>query len=231
MKSTRFLFLFVLVAALVALLFFYQGGFNRLFNDFRALFFSFWDRSFDYAKLKKMEVENQGLKNELETIKARTALSSDFSYKEFSIYSAYPFNDRRLIVIDGGSNHGLKPEMPVLAAEGVLLGKIKSVKSFQSVVQTVFDPDWRLSVAIGNESEQGLLKGGSEPILELIFKEAVLKTGDRVLNTSPEYPLHLLIGSLISIKSDQNNLWLSAGLAVPYDLENLRTVLVVTNFP
>lgn len=231
MKSPRFFLALFLVLLFLFLIFFYRGGINGVFQGFRTLNLSFWDKSFDYQKFQDLKLENQGLLVKLGKLEEKAAVSDSFSYQIGRVYSSYPFNDRRLIVIDVGARDGIKPGMPVLINENVLLGRIKNVLRTQSVVETIFNPEWRSSVIIGSKSIKALLKGGMPPTLNLISPGADINLGDEVLNISPELPLDLLIGTINEIKPVLNEVWLAAELVTLYRLENFNKVLVVTDFP
>ncbi len=232
MKSPRFFLALFLTLLFLFLIFLYRGGIYGFLQGFRALNLSFWDRSLDYQKFQDLKLENQGLLIELGKLEEeKAAVSDNFSYQIGRVYSSYPFNDRRLIVIDVGARDGIKPGMPVLINENVLLGRIKDVLRTQSVVETIFNPEWRSSVIIGSKSIKSLLKGGMPPTLNLISPGADINLGDEVLNVSPELPLDLLIGTVNEIKPVLNEVWLAAELVTLYQLESINKVLVVTDFP
>jgi rod shape-determining protein MreC len=220
MRSPRFFLGALLVLILIFAAFFYRN---------EILSFSGIIRSLDYEKLENLRLENLALKNELEILKEKGESVQNF-YVAAKIYSRYPFNDRRLITINLGEKEGVRVGMPVLAKEGVLLGKINQVFGRESLVETVFDPAWRSSVIVG-EKTQALLEGGARPLLTLIARESVVSPGDLVLNTSPEFPLELLLGEIKEVKPASDDIWLVAELDTLYNPEDLTEVLVVTNFP
>lgn len=210
----------LLILLFVAAAFFYRN---------EILSFSGLIHSLDYEKLEALQLENLVLKTELEALEGKSETISD-SYAAAKIYSRYPFNDRRLVTINLGEEDGVREGMPVLAREGVLLGKVSEVFGRQSVVETIFDPGWRSSVVVG-EVTKALLEGGVTPILTLISKESAVSPGDRVLNTSPEFPLELLLGEIKEVTPALNDVWLTAKINTFYNLDDLTEVLVVINFP
>lgn len=231
MKSPRFFLTLFLTLLFLFLTFFYRGGINGVLQEFRALNLSFWDRSFNYQKFRDLSLENQGLLAKLGKLEKEMVISDHFSYQVGQVYSRYPFNDRRFVVIDIGARDGIEPGMPVLINENILLGKVKDVLRAQSVVETVFNPEWRSSVIIGSEAIKALLKGGTPPSLDLISRDADVNLGDEVLNISPDFPINLLIGTISETEPVLNEVWLSAGLATLYRLEDINKVLVVMDFP
>ncbi len=229
MKSPRFFLATLLVLVLVLTVFFYRGALFQILNNFR---------SRDYEKLRELVLENEGLKAELQTLKEKIRQADNSSLIPARIYSSYPWNDRRLLVVDLGESNGILTGMPVLVKAGVLLGKVKEVRRKESVVQTIFDPAWRSSVIITTYStprERGevkaLLQGGAVPTLTLIAKEAVIAPGDKVFNTSPEFPLGLFVGRVAEIEASPTDVFKKAQLSTLYEPEELDEVLVLTNFP
>lgn len=230
MKSPRFFLSLVLAAVFVLTLFFNRVLIFQGLNSFRSLVFGFFNKSFDYQRFRELEAENKGLKAELQRFKEKYQLSASESYITGRVYSAYPFSDRRLIVIDLGEGNGVKSGMPVLAKEGVLLGKIKDVRNSLSIVETIFDPKWRSSVVMGGKTK-ALLEGGVTPVLTLIPKDAEIISGEEVFNTSPEFPLGLFLGRVKKVRAEKSDVWQSAELEILYKPEELNEIFVVKNFP
>ncbi len=167
---------------------------------------------------------------EIENLK-KARLPQTFDSEEARVFSDYPWSNRASLIIALGSADGIKENFPVLAADGVLLGKIKSVKRTQSEVLTIFDPAWRSSVAIGDSRTNALLKGGVAPHLELIPQDAKIIAGDGVLNLSSDLPINYRFGEITELKKSPKDVWFSAEIKVPYKLENLEKVIVLKNFP
>ncbi|MBI5732870.1 hypothetical protein HY967_02855 [Candidatus Jorgensenbacteria bacterium] len=174
-------------------------------------------------------LENESLRREIAALKDRDGGIND--YIKLKVYSRYPFNDRSSIVIDGGTDQGILVGAPVLIGDGVLLGKVKSVWQTQSEIMTIFDPDWKSSVVVGDGKTKALLRGGEQPRLEFIPRDNHLKEADSVFNISPELPLHRVIGSLGKIKDLSREVWLSANIEMPYHVEDVLEVTVIKNFP
>ncbi len=228
-KSPRFFLGILFIVVLLLTTFFYRN---------ETLSFLGVIRSFQYEELEALELENLVLRAEVEELREKSDAVGD-SYVEAKVYSRYPFNDRRSVVVNLGGKDGIRKGMPVLAREGVLLGKVKSVFGRQSLVETIFDPAWRSSAIIGGPGGSGessvgvkaLVEGGINPSLTLISKESIIVPGDRVWNISPEFPFGLLLGELSKVKPTSDDIWLAAELHTLYDFEDLTKVLIVTNFP
>lgn len=152
-------------------------------------------------------------------------------YIEAYLYSRYPFNDKGVVVVSAGSDDGIRPDMPVMSREGVLLGRINSVKRTQSEVETIFNPSWRSSVYLGEKNIKAVLRGGEAPTIEFVPKEAVISKGDSVINSSPNLPFGAYVGEVSVSKISAGDLWQSAEVETGYSLDNIGSVLIVTDFP
>lgn len=227
MKSFKFFLAGILI---LLVLFFFRPAIAKFLISLRTLTLSFLDRAFDYKSFNDLRLEREKLLYEIENLK-KTKPIQKFDYEEAEVFSYYPWNNRASLVIALGTEDGIKENFPVLAASGVLLGKIKSVKRTQSEVLTIFDPSWRSSVAIGDSRTNALLKGGTEPHLELIPQEAKVIAGDGVLNLSSDFPINYRFGEIAELKKSPKDVWFSAELKVPYKFENLGKVIVLKNFP
>ncbi len=202
---------------------FFRNNLWDFFNDLK--------NSTNSQIIQELRLENEKLKLELEDLKKTTIPVRQSQYLSAQIYSHYPFNDRNLLMVNAGSENGVKEGMPVLAKEGILIGKVKSVKRTQSEILTVFDSGWRSSVGIGDSRTKAVLKGGLTPKLELIAKDEAVLQGDNIFNLSPDFPLNLKIGNIKDLESSPDNLWRSAGLEIIYKIDEIAEVFIVLDFP
>ncbi|MDO8556933.1 MAG: rod shape-determining protein MreC [Candidatus Jorgensenbacteria bacterium] len=152
-------------------------------------------------------------------------------YIEARLYSRYPFNDQGVIVVAAGSDDGVRLDMPVLAREGVLFGRISAVRRTQSEVETIFDPAWRSSVYIGEKNTKAVLRGGKTPVIEFVPKEAAIQKGEIITNSSPNFPLGASAGTILLVHAVDRDLWQSADIDPGYTLNDVQSALIVTDFP
>ena len=225
MKSLKIFSNIGLLLLFLLALFFFEPSFSNLYYKFRGVT-SVDENNLLRGEIKNLKFENKDLKNKLSESKGKT----DDSYKVANVYSEYPFNDRRSLVIDVGSKDGIAPGMAVLVGEHSLIGKIDSVTSNKSTVQTIFDPAWQSSVVIGEARVKAVLRGGNPPYLDLIPKESVLLDGALVSNISEKLPINLLFGEIINISPTTNDAWQNAKLKTFYDLDILDQVRIVIDF-
>jgi len=232
MKSLRVFLGSVLAVAVLTALFVSSDSTGGALRGVREFFVRTFDPNYSYQSFMSLRAENERLRAERALSEATPpATLPSFEYRAIRIYSRYPLNDRRRLILDAGSEEGISVGMPVLMSPGVLLGSVVRVDRTRAEVETVFDPAWKSSVLIGTSSIKAVLEGGAPPRLSLIPEDAVLSLGAPVTNIAPEFPLGALWGTLASVSVDAHNVWQNATLEVPYHTELIDSVLIPTNYP
>ena len=229
MKTLRGLLATAVLIGVFILFFLYRNSVANAFWGARGVVEGLLGSAYSYRAFNDLKLENESLKSEL--LRKNTDSAVVDKYLESRVYSHYPFNDKNALIIDKGALDGVKVGMPVLAARGVLLGRIANVKDRVSEVITIFDPEWKSSVVVGEHRIKAVLQGANNPRLELIPKDAVIKEGDSVTNISPEYPILLRIGSIGAARLDEKKVWQIADVELAFSIEDIDSVLLVTNFP
>jgi rod shape-determining protein MreC len=146
-------------------------------------------------------------------------------------YDTSPF--LRYVIINRGSDDGLRRGMPVVTAQG-LVGRIATVTAGAARVQLITDPGSTINVRLQPSSAQAVLNGSitGEIGLDMIPQEAALQPGDLVLTSGlgGNYPANLLIGQVTGIRSQAVDLFQRASVQPVADFTQLEIVLVITNF-
>jgi rod shape-determining protein MreC len=139
----------------------------------------------------------------------------------------------RYILIDQGSDSGLRHGMPVVTAQG-LVGRIDAVTANAARVQLLTDPGSAVNVRLSDSKADGMLTGSvtGDISLEMIPQEAKLQPGEIILTSGlgGTYPSNILVGQVSSVRKQETALFQSASVQPVVDFSNLRAVLVVTNF-
>ncbi len=214
--------IFFLLLAVLFLIFFYQKN----------IFFGLDKINLSSQALTDLRLENQGLRQEIKVLQDKLDLKSQ-PYLTARVYSRYPFDDNQTLIINIGSKDGVKVGWPVLAAENYLLGKIISVKADISEVRTIFSPDWKSEVKIGQGNLPGIeavLAGGRQPTLELIPADAKINLGDEVISASPALPLGLFVGKISEITPEPAASLQQAKLRTDYDPNKLGKVFIISGY-
>jgi len=221
-------FIFSLLAIVILILFWaFRFEIRNGFSNLKASVVSFFDRGFSYKEFQIFKVEKNFLDSKV--LKDNSSFNAK-GYLVANVFSSYPFNDQSKLIINLGSDDGVKEGMPVLVTDNVLLGRISKVKKSLSEVQTIFDPNWRSTVAIGSSKIRSLLKGGRIPLLTFINKDKIPAVGDEVINITSEYPYGFYLGKVGEVKVNNSEPWVNASLETGYNPNLLDRVFIVKNY-
>jgi rod shape-determining protein MreC len=162
---------------------------------------------------------------------ARAQPNSDYLAAMVIGRDSSPF--MRYVMIDQGSDAGLRRGMPVLTAQG-LVGRIDAVTASAARVQLVIDSGSAVNVRLPDAKADAMLQGSvtGDITLEMIPQEAEVRPGELILTSGlgGTYPANILVGQVSSVRKLQTALFQSASVQPVVDFANLRAVLVVTNF-
>lgn len=217
--------------ALAAVLVVGHGAIAEWAHRARAFVRSFADRAFSYGEMVRLRTENEALRAERAALLEAGIPPFSADLMKVPVYSRYPYGAGGALVIAAGSAQGLREGLPVLAAPGVLLGKITRVERTRSEVMTIFHRAWRSSVRAEGGNAHALLEGGETPRVSLIPEGEILSAGTRIVSVDGSFPFGLFIGAAARDAGEADGPWRAALLAAPYRESDLREVLVVTNFP
>lgn len=157
----------------------------------------------------------------------------DNAYKAAAVIGRDPSPFLHYVIIDRGSDDGLRYGMPVVTAQG-LVGRIAAVTSSASRVQLITDPSAIINVRLKNGQSEVQLVGSitGDLTLEMVPQDVTLETGDLVLTSGigGTYPADILIGQVLTTRKIETDIFQTAAVQPAVDFNNLRAVLVITNF-
>jgi rod shape-determining protein MreC len=137
------------------------------------------------------------------------------------------------IIIDQGSDDGIRHGMPVVTQQG-LVGRIDAVTSSASRVQLITDPGSVVNVRLQNQPADAQITGSvtGEVSLEMLTQNINLTQGEILLTSGlgGNYPGDVIVGQVVEIKKTENQLFQTALVQPVVDFTALRAVLVITNF-
>jgi len=105
------------------------------------------------------------------------------------------------VYIDKGREDGIRPNMPVLAPEG-LVGKTLSVTAHESLVVLLVDTNFGANARVRDERDTGLVRGrgSADPLtMLLIGKNSDVEVGDEVTTSGLDeiFPPAISIGEVV----------------------------------
>ena len=137
-------------------------------------------------KLKSQLIFNENVLGELEQLKGVLDLAGKARFKVVSarvITKGGTGTFGETIVIDSGSKAGIRRDMTVIAAGG-LVGVIKSTTATSSVVLLMSDPSFRIGIRVAGTQDMGVLSGEGENrfSLQMLSATGQISVGDVLLS-------------------------------------------------
>ena len=206
-----------------------------------------------FATMEYLKQENEALKHKneeleealrnLEIIQAENSTLKEYlnlteQYKGYKSIPAYIINKdisnySSIFIINAGSTSGVKENMTVIAAEG-LVGHVISVTDKTAKVQTLADSSNVVSATLENSKDNVICRGtlkGNELRTTYISPNTVLIEGEKLYTSGMGgiYPKGIYIGTIKKINETKNITDRSFITEAAVDFENLETVLVISN--
>jgi rod shape-determining protein MreC len=203
----------------------------------------------NYFYLRGVRQENRELKQEIERLRIEQVRLNQDAEQARRLQALLGFREQfisktltaqvigssgseqsRSIYIDKGWRDGIKADMAVITAEGVI-GKV--LRPFKTTSQVLLLNDQTSGVgAILEKSRlQGVLRGTplGEVVLEKVMSDETVQPGERVLTSGGDqiFPKGLPVGTVTKV-SPGSELFLNIRVKPAADLSRLEEVLVIT---
>jgi rod shape-determining protein MreC len=137
------------------------------------------------------------------------------------------------IIIDRGSDDGLRKGMPVITQQG-LVGSVAAVTAGAARVQLINDPGSSINAILQQSGIEGVVNGKitGEIELDMVSKNATIQPGELILTSGlgGKYPANIVIGQVVTIRSEAFSLFQSASVQPAVDFSQLEIVLIIINF-
>ena len=176
--------------------------------------------------LELLRTENASLRQRIEVLGAEASFQSDGVLAEVISFSQNPYE--RVVTINKGSDHGVKPNSVVLA-RGSLVGFVTEVRSNRSTIQLISDPNFR-AIGVSQTGAEGVVRGKlSQVIIEKVPSDGGLEVGHTILTSSLNngLPANIPIGTVIELLEEESGLLVSALINTPVDISDIGAVTVL----
>jgi rod shape-determining protein MreC len=190
----------------------------------------------EIARLQSQIIELQQQNSELEVLSALLDFARTHPGPEYltaAVIGRDPSPFLHYIIINRGSDDGLRRGMPVVSSQG-LVGRVAAVTAGAARVQLITDPGSAVNVRVQPSGAEALLTGSitGELSIESIPQEANVQIGDLVLTSGlgGNYPPDILIGQISGVSKLPVELFQTASVQPIVEFSNLKVVLVITNF-
>ncbi|HYA14413.1 MAG TPA: rod shape-determining protein MreC [Syntrophales bacterium] len=136
----------------------------------------------------------------------------------------------KTILINKGTSHGLRVDLPVLADQGVV-GRIVEVSSHVSKILLLIDESSNVDALVQENRIQGILQGAGPHScsLKYISKTETVNVGNIIISSglSGLFPKGLLIGSVKSVDKTDSGLFQKINVEPFVDFARLEEVMVI----
>jgi len=134
------------------------------------------------------------------------------------------------VIIDKGKNSGLKVNMPVVNARGVV-GRLVSVSPNYAKVLLIIDQNSAVDCIIQRSRDEGIVKGLSLKIcrLDYVVKTSDVVVGDKVVTSGlgRVYPKGLPVGEVMEVVNISGELFKDIKVRPMVDFSKLEELLVI----
>ena len=139
---------------------------------------------------------------------------------------------RQAIILNKGRQDGVKVNLPVLASNGVIAGKISQVKANSSEAVLLYDSRSRIAALVQNDAKsKGVVFGEHGLSLKMNFlpQTEAVKIGQIAVTSGLEanIPAGLVIGKVQRVEAESNSFFQTAWLAPLIKLDDLTVVSIL----
>ena len=180
----------------------------------------------EVVSLKDMKKENEVFREQL-----RLAPKERFDLEAAFIIGQDPQGLGSWLLIDKGSDKGLKVGMPVIVSDGILVGRLEEVRSDSSKVTLLTDSASAVNAENLETDAKGLVRGnfGLGLVFDMVAQSDILNKGDSVITSGlgGVFPKGLLIGKIEEVKESPDRLFQQAIISPMARYHDLEVVFVI----
>ena len=203
----------------------------------------------NYFYLRGVRAENRNLKQQIERMSLEQVRMSQDADQARRLQALLAFKEQfisrtmaaqvigssgselsRAVYIDKGESDGIKSDMAVITADGIV-GKVLRAYRSTSQVLLIDDQTSGVGAILDKTRLQGILRGtpAGEVVLEKVMSDETVPAGEMVLTSGGDgiFPKGLLVGRVTKV-APGSELFLNIRVRPAADLSKLEEVLVVT---
>ena len=209
----------------------------RELAELRTKYAALTEKLKDYELLQR---SNADIRRENRELKELLGFADEISYKNIpaQVTGFDPDNLYSGIIINRGTTHGVRKNMPVIAFQGSnagLVGKIVQVGRASSMVIPVYDYQCYVAARVQTTKHRGLVNGQGSPDLPLIMRyvqkraKDEISIGDKILASGENnlFPKDSPIGIVTGIKVHDYETYLELTVEPVIDFFRLDYVFVL----
>jgi len=203
----------------------------------------------NYFYLRGVRAENRQLKDQIEQMRLEQVRLSEDAAQAHRLQMLLAFKEQfisktvaaqvigtsgsdlsRIVTIDKGENAGIRRDMAVMTADGIV-GKVLLVSPNLAQVLLISDQSSGVGAILEKSRLQGVLRGtpNGEVVLERVMSDEQVQPGETVQTSGGDqiFPKGLPVGTVTKVGSGKD-LFLSIRIKPAANLSRLEEVLVLT---
>ena len=202
----------------------------------------------DYKSLRYLKDENEKLKKENRILRTK-----NFEFKEMKLQNERfkkllnfaedgPYDTisanviagspsllrTEFLVIDKGTEDGVKEGMPVTTSDGIV-GRVYIADKKSSQIMLITDPISAVDAIVQRTRARGIIKGNiNDCVMEYLENNFEIENGDKIISSGKDgfYPKAILIGTVKSVEASGG---MYKAVVIPeVPINSLEEVLVIT---
>ena len=188
------------------------------------------------AELQSRIIQLQQNLNEADILYALLGFarsSPDEQYIPAKVIGKDPSPFLKYILIDQGSDQGIRAGMPVVTNKG-LVGRIDAVTASAARIRLITDSTSMINAIVVDADAECMVQGSitGDITIEMVSQDVKLEPG-QIVQTSGlggDFPADFIIGQVLNVNQINNEVFQSASILPAEDFNSLQAVLVVSNF-
>jgi len=177
-------------------------------------------------RLKEIELSNKRLRNLLHFQKS----SSHHHVIAAEVIGRDPSHWSKTMIIDKGSQDGVKKGLPVVVHSGIV-GQVVFITKYYSKVLLLIDHNSSVDAIVRRTRSHGVIKGNSEDEFRFLYvlRKENVKTGDIVISSGLDgvFPKGLRVGTVSEILKTNSGMFQIISVSPFVDYEKIEEVLVI----
>jgi rod shape-determining protein MreC len=194
-------------------------------------------------RLRNENARTEGIVSENELLTGLLQLKAGFEHKTIAatVIARESSEFRRMVVLNRGTNDGIAVGDVAVVAGGALAGRVTEVGPDSAKVILLTDGEFKVIGQLSGSGATGEVigqLGAGVLVMRQIDSSETVTVGDEVVTAGIElgggvrspYPKGLLLGQVIDVRRDANDVVQTAYLQPAADLDRLEYVLVITSY-
>jgi rod shape-determining protein MreC len=185
------------------------------------------------ARLEAQIVSLEEIKQENQRLRDLLSLRNNLPYTITiaRVVSKEPSLWHSTFIIDKGLEQGILRKMPVISAEGLLVGIISEVGDNNSRVMLLQDPNYRVHSMVQRSRVTGVFEGrmNREGMLKYVPFDSDVQEGDVIITSGMGriYPKGLPVGTVKRVSQPGTGMFLDIRIDITADLTRIEEVAVI----